>query len=93
MDSFLGCLEHSWNYNRKHDNALIEVFEINFLFLVKASSEILAQEPNSKESHLKFSWVPINELHSVNLLPSPLRALIPDIATSKAKGIWSSTLP
>ena len=52
VDSFLGCLEHSWNYNRKHDNALIEVFEINFLFLVKASSEILAQEPNSKESHL-----------------------------------------
>lgn len=92
VNSFLGCLEHSWNYNRKQDSALVEVFEINFLFSVSTSIETLSQPPISKESHLKFSWISINELSSINLLPAPLRILIPDIANSKPKGIWASTL-
>lgn len=92
IDSFSGCIEHTWNYNRKQDGTLAKVFEINFIFLVLASAETLSQSPISKESHLKFTWTPINELNSINLLPAPLQVLIPDLITSKPKGIWASTL-
>ncbi len=90
--TFLGCLENRWNYNRKQDGALVEVFEINFLFIAEASEKTLALEPISKEAHLKFSWVPIKQLSSLNLLPAPLKTLIPDIAGTRTNTIWASTI-
>lgn len=90
--AFIGCLENKWSFNRKQDGALVEVFEVNFLFMAEASEKTLQQEPVSKEAHLKFSWVPIKELSSLNLLPSPLKTLILDIANSKPHGVWASTL-
>lgn len=89
--AFLGCLEHKWDLKRKQDGAVIEIFEVNFLFMAEASKETLQQEPVSKESHLKFSWVPIKNLSSLNLLPSPLKKIIPDIENSKFNGVWIST--
>lgn len=89
--NFLGCLENRWTSNRQQDGTFVEVLEVNFLFIVEASEETLQQDPVSKESHLKFSWVPIKDLSSINLLPSPLKSIIPDIATSKPNGIWVST--
>jgi 8-oxo-dGTP pyrophosphatase MutT (NUDIX family) len=90
--AFVGCLENKWNFNRKTDGVQVEVFEVNFLFMAKASDTTLELEPISKEPHLKFSWVPIKELSTLNLLPAPLKSLIPDIANSKATAIWASTL-
>lgn len=89
---FLGCLEHTWAYNRKSDGALVEVFEVNFLFSVAATSDQLSQNLVSKESHLNFSWVPISEINSINLLPVPLRKIIPTIVDKNFEGIWESTL-
>jgi 8-oxo-dGTP pyrophosphatase MutT (NUDIX family) len=89
---FLGCLENKWNFKRKQDGAVVEVFEVNFLFMAEASKETLQQEPASKEVHLKFTWVPIKNLSSLYLLPSPLKSIIPDIANSKPNSIWASTL-
>lgn len=90
--SFLGCLEHTWSYKRKPDAALIEVFEVNFLFSVSASTDLLCGTVESKEPHLNFSWIPMNELSSINLLPAPLREVIPTIAVKNFEGIWESTL-
>lgn len=90
--AFLGCLENHWSFNRKQDGAMVDVFEINFLFMAEASETTLAVEPISKESHLKFSWVPLKQLSSINLLPAPLKTLIPDIAGSHPRAIWASTL-
>lgn len=90
--AFIGCLEHTWNYNRKQDGALVEVFEMNYLFHVKGSSLVLNQEPVSKESHLKFEWVSLSNLSELNLLPTPLKKLLPELLKSETNGLWESTL-
>ena len=90
--AFVGCIEHTWNFNRKQDGALVDVFEVNYLFMTEATATTLELEPISKEAHLNFSWVPIKNLSTLNLLPAPLKSLIPDIANSKPNAIWASTL-
>lgn len=90
--SFLGCLENKWDFKRKQDGALIEVYEVNFLFMAKVSSETLQMAPSSKEAHLNFSWVPLKNLSSINLLPSPLKSIIPNIVDLRPNAIWASTL-
>lgn len=90
--AFIGCLENKWDFKRKHDGVVVEVFEVNFLFMAEATTETLQQVPVSKEAHLMFSWMPLKDLGSINLLPAPLKSLIPDIANTKPKGIWASTL-
>jgi 8-oxo-dGTP pyrophosphatase MutT (NUDIX family) len=90
--AFIGCLEHKWSYNRKQDDAPVDVIEVNYLFVTEASAQTLKRDPTSREPHLKFSWVPIKELSTINLLPVPLKSLIPDIATAKPTAIWASTL-
>ena len=90
--AFLGCLEHKWAFTRKQDGAVIEVLEMNFLFAVEASKETLKQEPLSKEPHLKFSWVPIETICSLNLMPTPLKNIIPAVADLKPTAIWASTI-
>ena len=90
--AFLGCLEHKWAFTRKQDGAVIEVLEVNFLFAVEASKETLKQEPLSKEPHLKFSWVPIETICSMNLMPTPLKNIIPAVTELKPTAIWASTI-
>lgn len=90
--AFVGCLEHKWAYQRKSDSATVEVLEINYLFLVEGSEETLKQAPTSKEPHLEFSWVPLTQLNMIPLLPEPLKSLIPDVATRRPTGVWTSTL-
>ena len=88
---FYGCLEHKWGFHRKQDNALIEVFEMNYLFRIEAG-QYLNFDPQSKEEHLHFSWMPISDLSKIRLLPEPLKGLIPDISRLNSYGIWVSTL-
>ncbi len=88
----MGCLEHTWNFNRKQDGALVEVFEINYLFQVEGAEDVLNQEPISKEPHLRFEWVALNKLSELNVLPGPLKKLIPELSNSKFEGMWESTL-
>ncbi len=76
VQRFLGCLEHKWTYNRMSDNALVEVFEINFLFTVQTKATNLLAVPESKESHLRFEWVPLSELESIKLLPKGVMATL-----------------
>ena len=92
VGTFLGCLENKWDFKRKQDGNLVEVYEVNFLFMAEVSKETLQLGPISKEAHLRFSWVPIKTLSSLNLLPSPLKSIIPDIANSKPNSVWASTL-
>ncbi|MGZ3692748.1 MAG: NUDIX domain-containing protein [Bdellovibrionota bacterium] len=88
--NFLGCLEATWSYQRKSDQAHINVFEMNYLFAVNASPALLKSEPKSLESHLQFSWVSVAEISSLNLLPNPLKQLIPDALKANPRALWAS---
>ncbi|MFN9066990.1 MAG: NUDIX domain-containing protein [Bdellovibrionales bacterium] len=92
VGSFFGCLEHSWNFNRKSDNALVDVVEVNYLFNISVENKYLEIEPQSKEDHLSFSWVNLSDLPSLNLLPAPLKSIIPKIKENSLRAIWESTL-
>jgi len=92
VGSFRGCLEHTWSYYRKEDAENVTVYEMNYLFSVKASEKNLSEDPISKEAHLKFSWIPLSHLSNINILPQPLKSMIPEILDKNSKGLWESTL-
>jgi 8-oxo-dGTP diphosphatase len=92
VGSFLGCLEHSWNYIRKSDQVKVDVVEVNYLFKMSVENKYLVIEPESKEDHLRFLWVSLSELEFINLLPAPLKSLIPKIKDNDFQSIWESTL-
>jgi 8-oxo-dGTP diphosphatase len=89
---FLGCLEHKWSYNRKQDNAFVEVVEVNFLFGIEGDQEVLQRDPVSKEAHLNFSWIPLSQLKSIKLFPEPLKELLPALEDNQSSNIWISTI-
>ncbi len=92
VGGFFGCLENTWIHERTFDDQKVKIIEVNYLFEVKALPENIAADPRSKESHLKFSWIPVRRLNDVPLLPRPLSTLIPEIRDSGARGTWASTL-
>lgn len=94
VGDFRGCLEAKWSYNRKSDNASVDVFEVNFIFSVTASQEQILEVPVSKESHLQFQWIPISSLNEINLLPTPMKQIIRKLKGSgtSQSAIWESTL-
>lgn len=93
VDLFIGCVEHAWTYDRKSDSQPVNVLEINFIFLIHATPEVIDQIPQSKESHLEFSWVPVSHLKEIRLLPVPMETVIEQVHTgTHGTAIWSSTL-
>ena len=92
VGDFIGCLEHHWEYRRKSDGELISVYEINFLFRVEAKQDALKALPQSRETHLEFSWVELADFLNTFILPEPLREIIPALAESDYKALWTSTV-
>ena len=84
---FLGAVEHAW------PDKLPNHFQINLVFAV-GSAELDAllasgQTPQSNESHLQFSWVPLVEIGQHNLLPPPMEGLI--LESTRVPG-WATTM-
>lgn len=50
--------------------------EINHVFMTKLENVDNRKNPESKESHLEFYWIPISEMDKHNLLPLPMRRII-----------------
>lgn len=75
LQRFLGCLEYSFTPNL--GTRICHTHEYNFLFLATAREITADKAPEQKEEHVAFLWVPIKNLASINLLPSPLVQLIP----------------
>lgn len=92
IEDFNGCVENKWDYKRKDDGLTVDVYEMNYVFTVNGEREIIMQKPISKEAHLEFSWVPVSDLHTTNLLPAALKDLIPSMVTLRPIGFWASNL-
>jgi 8-oxo-dGTP diphosphatase len=82
---YLGAVEHQWpTDDPKH-------YEMNHIFVVELIDPLA--DPTSRESHLRFFWCPITALSERNLLPEPLRDLIPAYVSGDQAIWWASTLP
>ncbi len=81
IKEFVGTIEH------KFANENGDFHEINLLFIVNCEEREFA----SQENGLEFFWSPIDDLHTINLQPSPLIQAIPEILNGK-KCCWGSTI-
>ncbi|MFS0672075.1 NUDIX domain-containing protein [Ornithinibacillus sp. 179-J 7C1 HS] len=86
VKKFLGLVEHKW-LKKGHMNC-----EINQLFLVEMEEVPVDENPQSKEDHIEFFWITINELNIYNLQPYPLRELIYNHVNGKKELWWASSL-
>lgn len=83
VERYLGAVEHSYGTPKE--------YEINHVFA--ASCEHQGLTPlESKESHLEFKWLLLNNLEVHNLQPTPMIQLARAYAEGKTEGFWASTL-
>ncbi|MFB5192730.1 NUDIX domain-containing protein [Alicyclobacillus fastidiosus] len=85
ISAYLGALEHSWTRDG------LQQFEMNHLFKVTLMSTTPLVNPTSKEDHLEFYWVPIDELENHNVQPYPLCEII-KVKDNIHGAWWGSTL-
>lgn len=86
VESFLGVVEHKWEKNKELH------CEINQAFKVRIPELEALKSPTSREPHIEFYWVPVNELDKHNLQPYPFRKLIQQIVNDDDSVWWESTL-
>lgn len=84
VGKYLGALEHSFSLDDGFQH------EINHIFLVELVNN--EQKIKSKEEHLNFLWVNVDEINENNLEPAPLRKIIPKIIKNKNFFFWQSTI-
>ncbi|MBA8666565.1 NUDIX domain-containing protein [Holosporaceae bacterium 'Namur'] len=72
---FLGCLEYI--FNPTINITVCHSHEFNFLFLAPSISIQDISPIAQQEAKVKLTWVNMDNLNKVNLLPSPLNKLIP----------------
>ncbi|TCZ71835.1 NUDIX domain-containing protein [Paenibacillus albiflavus] len=65
--------------------------EMNHVFITKLENADYRKNPESKESHLEFYWIPINEMDRHNLLPQPMRKLIENYINEMQGPFFEST--
>ena len=80
VEQYLGLVETDFN--------LLDVYhqEINHLFAVSIPNLNHTHNPTSKEEHLEFYWVHVNELEKHNLQPYHVRTIIKDYINETLKG-------
>lgn len=86
VGSFLGLVEHKWEKNKELH------CEINQAFKVKIPELEAPKSPTSREAHIEFFWVPVNELDKYGLQPYPFRKLIQQLVKGDDSVWWGSTL-
>lgn len=86
---FLGCYEHGWQAPKKSTGALVDVIEINFLWLCEKIDGALSLEaPPSMEEKISFQWVDLKKLDSIHLLPVEMKEILPRLASGvSANGV------
>ncbi|AIF80768.1 MutT/nudix family protein [endosymbiont of Acanthamoeba sp. UWC8] len=85
---FLGCLEYI--FNPTIDITVCHSHEFNFLFLVHSESIQDISPIAQQEAKVKLTWVNMNNLNKINLLPNPLIKLIPKWLKLNLKNSFSS---
>ncbi|MGG6310375.1 NUDIX domain-containing protein [Paenibacillus macerans] len=87
VHGYLGAVEAAYQtYDIYHQ-------EINHLFLVVLSDIDPSINPESKEKHLEFYWIPVADMDKHHLLPHPVRTIIINYVEHQEQGPhWLSTL-
>ena len=70
IGKYLGAVECVWNDSNGSN------FEINHLFTLDVPGISPQENPRSREKHLEFYWVKLQELRHHNLLPEKIRNLL-----------------
>lgn len=85
VNEYLGAVEHSWFHDGIHN------FENNHLFKASLKGIEPLVNPESKEPHLEFYWIPISDLEKHNIQPYPLLKMI-KISSDIIGAWWGSSL-
>ncbi|MEM7366674.1 MAG: GNAT family N-acetyltransferase, partial [Pseudomonadota bacterium] len=88
VGAFLGAVEHAWPDESPQNYQINLVFEVQSLVL--DAMAIRGEPPTSREAHLQFFWVPLDELSRHNLLPPPMAHLVDERSSDKVQ--WLSTM-
>jgi ADP-ribose pyrophosphatase YjhB (NUDIX family) len=75
VGEYIGCVENQWN-----DKDIINQ-EINHIFKIYEINKEM--EIKSKEKHLEFYWIKINDIEKENLLPYSMSEIIKNISQNK----------
>lgn len=78
---FISIFEHAWVNQNKIQH------EINFIFLVAASS---MHDIRSEEDHLEFRWIPATEIRNIRFLPTEMLQTVEDVIMNR-KGMRFNT--
>lgn len=72
ITGFLGILECTW------DNKMSGYHELNIVYRGTIENLDVNNPPKSKEDHIQFKWVKLDEIKNVNILPGTFGRLIPE---------------
>lgn len=87
---YLGILEYS--FHRPKSSQEVFQHEINFIFQVESDHVKYPNLPTSPEKDCAFKWLSLKEFPSSNLLPEPLKDLVPSWLDSTKKPSLASYL-
>ncbi len=83
---FLGCAEHEFRQKgRKH-------VEMNLVFEMGIEGIDIERDPESREGHLDFFWIPMKDLKGGRLEPALLQTALPAWIKRRPAGGWVSTI-
>jgi len=68
----IGIQEHAWMV----DSVCCDTHEINLVFRMHSTTLKFGLIPDTRESHVAFAWVPMDEWASVDMRPVALKAMI-----------------
>lgn len=72
VDRLIGAQEHAW----MGDPVCCHTHEINFVFRMHSTTLKFGVIPDTRESHVAFAWVPMDQWASVDMRPVALKAMI-----------------
>ncbi|WP_156337153.1 NUDIX domain-containing protein [Paenibacillus dakarensis] len=85
VKEYIGCVEADFEIPDTYHQ------EINHLFRVVLPKISHDLNPESRENHLEFYWIKINEMEQHNLQPYPVRDIIKRYLNNKEGPFWEST--
>jgi ADP-ribose pyrophosphatase YjhB (NUDIX family) len=79
IDEYIGCIEAQWNDNDIDGSKGKDIKNqsIDHIFTIKGLNKQM--EIKSKENHLEFYWIKINEMDKENLLPNSMRKIVESV--------------
>lgn len=85
VGAFLGVVEYEWRDGSEHRH-----HELNHLFAAASPGLTRLQAVASREPHLTFAWVSMDELDNRALMPPPLRPWL--AGRERGSSFFASTL-